>query len=107
MILRRVIFGYLLLALGINPYQDMRASSWGTTPYPLVAEPLLVAQVFAPDTTDSLADPFSQKKDSLVVDSSKLIIKRDFVHKEQMMIGSTIMLFGVFILVSMANWNPR
>jgi hypothetical protein len=73
-------------------------------------EPMIVAQFNTRADSADTNRPFARNRtaDSTAVkDTSKTIVKRDFVHREQVVVGSTIMLFCIFILVSMANWNPQ
>ena len=74
-------------------------------------------RLYSADSNDSIqADTLLQqikpiKADTLARDTTKtdtsIIVRHDFNHKEQVIVGGVVMASLVLILVSLNNWNPK
>jgi hypothetical protein len=53
---------------------------------------------------EETADTAETVSDTVVV---RKVVKRSFVHREQLLQGTWMMIFVIFIIVSSKNWNPN
>ncbi len=61
------------------------------------------------DIPPALSVPDTLMNDTAAADTAAAgfrLVKRDFVHKEQLLIGTWMMVFVVFIIVTCKNYNP-
>jgi hypothetical protein len=58
---------------------------------------------YAPEYEEA-ADTAEAVSDTVVV---RKVVKRSFLHREQLMQGTWMMIFVIFIIVSSKNWNPN
>ncbi|MFH1760038.1 MAG: hypothetical protein ABIA63_02955 [bacterium] len=80
----------------------------------LIITCVLINPLFSQDTSNQAVRADSSKamaSDSVNAASDLThpelrIIRRKFVHKDQLLVGTWMMVFVVFIIVSSKNWNP-